>query len=651
MMVAATLELENERDPLALAEKSNVGVSRKPRNREVSSRYKIAGSGGGVAAAAPPPPPPPTVRRFPSPNVGRLGDAPAAPAPLDLPPKRAISAERKRNGDDKRGAAKEVWSSCQNIVTGSSQGAILCDDKAKIDHALKPAANRPRVATPERKRSRQGADQAENARPIENVGGGKLESQRWSGTANGKSISRSLDLSMGRASSIGTKGNRCLVPARSFNQLTGKLLEPTKKPSKPADSSSLGDETKTDTRCVRSVPDDADLASCDSDAGESVKSSLDSQRSSLDSEKSSSRPSKAARGTVVPARFWQDLGSRIRRLSDVNQLRSSMPEGEFLGSKTSNRRSNKSGNASGGNSAPSSTASTPAPSQAPSWVYSPVRAVSSTVAPQPSPPPSSPSKVSSPSRGLPSPTRTRALPSGGAAGFYQGVRPGSVACMLNFGNDSSTGRRAMSQQDEALCLRILHNRWLQWRYVNARSQATLSAQKATGERMLYNASLQISDLQSRVAEKRIRLQKAKQDLKVRAVIAAHGEHLDEWEELEPEHAIALSGFIAALEAATLKVPVTGGAKVDIPALQNALTLLGDAMVPLESTTRELLPRAEKTNEIVCQLAHVSSQGKALLQECGEILDRIATLEIEERSLRSYVVQLDNEKKRTTTARK
>jgi hypothetical protein len=39
----------------------------------------------------------------------------------------------------------------------------------------------------------------------------------------------------------------------------------------------------------------------------------------------------------------------------------------------------------------------------------------------------------------------------------------------------------MSQQEEALLLRILHNRYLQWRFINARADAALQSQRATAE--------------------------------------------------------------------------------------------------------------------------------------------------------------------------
>jgi hypothetical protein len=54
--------------------------------------------------------------------------------------------------------------------------------------------------------------------------------------------------------------------------------------------------------------------------------------------------------------------------------------------------------------------------------------------------------------------------------------------IVNFGLDGwSRGRKALTQYEEAQLLRILHNRWLQWRFVNAHAEAVISAQKTSAE--------------------------------------------------------------------------------------------------------------------------------------------------------------------------
>ena len=42
------------------------------------------------------------------------------------------------------------------------------------------------------------------------------------------------------------------------------------------------------------------------------------------------------------------------------------------------------------------------------------------------------------------------------------------------------------------------------------------------------------------------------------------DYLDQWAVLQTDHSTSLSGAIEALRASTLRLPVTGGAKVSVP---------------------------------------------------------------------------------------
>jgi len=92
--------------------------------------------------------------------------------------------------------------------------------------------------------------------------------------------------------------------------------------------------------------------------------------------------------------------------------------------------------------------------------------------------PASPNKVSnavptsSSSRGL-SPVRLRS----GAS--YNGFN--SQPSILSFAADVKRGRVGENRIVEAHSLRLLHNRLLQWRFVNARADSDLSLQKSNAE--------------------------------------------------------------------------------------------------------------------------------------------------------------------------
>jgi hypothetical protein len=63
----------------------------------------------------------------------------------------------------------------------------------------------------------------------------------------------------------------------------------------------------------------------------------------------------------------------------------------------------------------------------------------------------------------------------------QGQRTSTAAMMLNFGSDVRKGRKSLSQVEEIHLHRILHNRLLQWRFVNARAEGAMKAQSFLAE--------------------------------------------------------------------------------------------------------------------------------------------------------------------------
>ncbi|CAM6056259.1 unnamed protein product [Sphagnum tenellum] len=262
--------------------------------------------------------------------------------------------------------------------------------------------------------------------------------------------------------------------------------------------------------------------------------------------------------------------------------------------------------------------------------------------------PSSPQHTkgfSSPLRGLPSPQRSRPV-SGTIA--MSGTACNLGGMMVNFGFDGrNRGKKALTQQEEAQLLRIFHNRWLQWRFVNARAEAVMSAQKSAAERSLYNVWVKTSELRTSVAMQHIKLQQARQTHKLHSILSTHAAHLQNWETLEEEHSSALTGVMVALEAAILRVPVTGGAKADVHAVEEALGSAVDVLNAVEVSVSSLSPKAEKMDVLLSQLADTAAQERALLEECGDLLSLAASLEVEECSLHTHLIQLESEKALTS----
>lgn len=419
------------------------------------------------------------------------------------------------------------------------------DSSQASDHTLKPAGNGVHRAadsvagpSPQRKGSpvrRQSTDQAENARPTENSHA-KPDQQRWPGMSTGKvfggAMSRSMDLSadrerpltrsasmlvQGRPGTPSSRHARSTV-SRSFNRSVNEG------PSAPS-SQAIPRRNPTPTRgrtgtdsgaretVANSTGDGAQSSSQPSATGEhSAHSRRLSQESVAsvdmlavpfenmsDTESVSSGGSGPGvrgpgRGTTVPARVWQDMSNRLRRFSEGDPMRASDTDLPAVVAPVKTVRRNKIMPVGSHQSAASMLMnggmnSSMNGSMTSAWALSPGR-VSGNHAFSNSQPPSSPqhSKGSSPLRGLPSPQRSR--PAHGVAAAMAGTARTLGGTMLNFGIDGrSRGKKAMTQQEEAQLLRILHNRWLQWRFVNARADSVMSSQKASAEVHIFELYL------------------------------------------------------------------------------------------------------------------------------------------------------------------
>lgn len=706
---------ENGRAPLALSEKNN-GIPRKPRSREVTSRYKTATTSSSG-------PPTTSARRCPSPTVGRI-----LPTPDALTLKRAQSAERRRpspsptpvadskvaNGSLDAGkrtpgrGPEGLWPSTRSLSVSMQRDSFSSREKSNghtVDHTLKPAANivqrtgdsasnlqrkatperratPERKGTPERKRTpRRQSTESENARPVDNSHS-KPDQHRWPGKSSakviGNALTRSVDLTdrpsrvasllMQGQSALGLAGTpRSVAVNRAFQRsinegpagngtsnaarrasfdgrirVASKSIDPC-----PTEASNSGksnviiDENNRPGQSPQEVEHPAsdactsacDLASEDSESVSSGSNSVAHETTSI-SQRSSSG-GHISRNTTVPPRFWQESNNRLHRLSGV---RSSAPESDISsGFPRSTARSKVVSSGTGHiMNGPERAISSPrfanrfqaTPLSGPQHSVSPIKVMAS----------------SSPSRGLPSPTRTRLPPSVPPTNSLH-VRSHSTSSvlgassLLNFGVDVRKGKKGTSQVEEAHHLRILHNRLLQWRFVNARAEAAMNAQKVTAEKLLYNVWVTTSELRNSVTMKRIKLQQVRQENKLSSILRGQMLYLEEWALLERDHSNSLSGAVEALEAATLRLPVTGGARADIQAVKEAVSSAVDVMQAMGSSICSLLPKVEGMNHLVSELAEVAAQEKALLDECVDFLATTAAMEVEESSLRAHSIQL------------
>ncbi|KAJ1410329.1 QWRF family [Sesbania bispinosa] len=568
------------RTPLVLAEKNNAATTRRSRTREVSSRYK-----------SPTPPASPSARRrCPSPTPSLTRTTPTTSS--HLLPKRAQSAERKRP-------------------------------------STPPSPPPPRPSTPIKDSSVDGKLSSRR------IAGSRLPESLWPSTMRSLSVSfqsdsisipvskkekpvtSCSDRTLRPASNVAHKQAetptiRKATPERKRSPLKGKNASDQSENSKPVDSlsSRLIDQHRWPSRIGgklsssalnRSV-DCADIRKLNTSVPGTGVSSL--RRLSLSEE--ASKPLQRASSDTV--RLLSLVGSG-RRGSEVKSVDDSSLHLHEL-------RPHK------------SCAATP--SDKAGLAIAGVRSQSLSAPGSRLPSPSRTSVLSSPSSRGVSPSRSRPSTPPGRGVSPSRIRPtdssipsNNSISVLSFIADFKKGKKGAAYIEDAHQLRLIYNRYLQWRFANARAEAVLYIQNAIMEKNLYNVWITTLSLWESVISKRINLQQLKLELKLNSVLNDQMTYLDDWAVLERDHVDALSGAVEDLEADTLRLPVIGGATADIEHLKVAICQAVDVMQAMGSTICSLLSRVEGMNHLISEVAVVAAQEKAMLDECEMLLASVA----------------------------
>ena len=447
------------RRPLLPSESDNaIAPPRRPKSREVTSRYMSSSSSSSTTTTT-------TAtnlnnsRRCPSPLVSRTAAASTATiTPMPSVTKRSQSVERRRavtprpnsldlrigTGNSEVSAAQKLLFTSTRSLSVSFQGESFSLQVSKAKPAPAPAPN-VRKGTPERRKvttttattPARGSDQTENSKPA-------MDQQRWPARLRqANCMTRSLDCTDEKRHLSGSSGvvralqNSMLDTRASFDgRLSSIELAAVE------GNSTIGSETQSDP-----IASDTESVSSGSTSG-----AQDCNGGGLQGQRGN-------RGVMVPARFWSETNNRLKR-----QPEPCSPLAKNVGAKAVTPKLIVPKKLSVDN-----------PVSSPRGVVnsrgnlSPIRGALR---------PASPSKLgtSSPFRGM-SPSRVRnavvaATPSSNLS---------NTPSILSFAADVRRGKIGDNRIVDAHFLRLLHNRFLQWRFVNARADAALYAQKLNAE--------------------------------------------------------------------------------------------------------------------------------------------------------------------------
>ncbi|KAJ8638326.1 hypothetical protein MRB53_012593 [Persea americana] len=613
------------RPPLLPSEKDNGVAPPKPNNsKQISSRYMSLSHSSSSSSSS--------SKRFPSPVASRT-PPPAAATP---PAKRSQSVERTPRPttplpDSKRSdaaaaaaASRVLWTSCRSLSV-SFQGESFSLPISRIKPAPSPApaiSSNVRRITPERRRSaaplrgKGGGDQSENSKLV--------EQHRWPGrTRPSDPMMGSLDFSSEDLKSGG-------LAIRSLQQSI--LVEEDRRRVLFHGRTDWDLDNGSAKMSINGDSDNGSAPACNLTTSTTTASDTESVSSGSNSgtqEFIGTDPPghTASRGIGIPARFWQETNSRLRRLQEPclplsTTTTTTTTNHNLIPVKKSTLFDSPSSSPPMMNQALSSPLRRPVRHPSPSKLFTSTTTMSSS------------SVSSSPLRGTQSPLRMRNVSASSVSNHSS--NPPSI---LSFAADVRRGKMGENRIEDAHVLRLLYNRHLQWRFVNARAEVGLSIQGLSAEKNLYNAWEATSELRDSVTFKKIQLQLFRQNWKLTTILKGQLFYLDEWALLDRDHSSSLSGAIEAMKASTLRLPVIGGARADVQKVKDAVSSAVDVMQALGSSICSLLSKVQGTDSLVTELANVAAQEQELLSQCKDLLSTVASLQAEECSLRTHLLQL------------
>ncbi|GMJ09796.1 QWRF domain containing 1, SNOWY COTYLEDON 3 [Hibiscus trionum] len=227
-----------------------------------------------------------------------------------------------------------------------------------------------------------------------------------------------------------------------------------------------------------------------------------------------------------------------------------------------------------------------------------------------------------------------------------GVRPARVGSSVNSTSNVSLSidvQRKKIREDrsvDAHTLRLLYNRYLQWRFVNAKADASFMVHKQRAEKNLQNASVRTSELRNSVTFNRIKLMLLRQRLKLFSILKGQMAYLEAWAVLDSDMSGSLLGATEALKACTLLLPIVGKASINIESLKDAIGSAVDVTQAMTSSISSLSSKVEEMSSLMDELVNVSANEKALLQQCKNLLSMLAANQVKESWSRTRLIQLN-----------
>ncbi|XP_076912927.1 protein ENDOSPERM DEFECTIVE 1-like [Bidens hawaiensis] len=200
-------------------------------------------------------------------------------------------------------------------------------------------------------------------------------------------------------------------------------------------------------------------------------------------------------------------------------------------------------------------------------------------------------------------------------------------------------KKPQSAQQDIHSLKMLHNHHLLWRFSNAKAQASMQAQRTEMEKQFFSVGSDISQLRDKVKKKQAELAILQREKALSTILESQMPYLDDWSALEDDYTNSLSGVTTALTNSLLRLPISGNVQVNVKEVAEALDSAVKTADMIANQMQLFMPKTEEMDSLMSELASVVDVEKALVEECGNLLVKTHTLQVEDCSLRGHLMQV------------
>ncbi|KAI3990639.1 hypothetical protein MKX01_022939 [Papaver californicum] len=226
-----------------------------------------------------------------------------------------------------------------------------------------------------------------------------------------------------------------------------------------------------------------------------------------------------------------------------------------------------------------------------------------------------------------------------------GGRRGSTGGV--FGYLRSKKKVSCAKEEASHGLRIFHTRLVQWRLVNACAEMLMTKRNSIAVMKLFNVWSRIYQMRKSMVEKRIQVQKLRQEVKLLQIINPELNLLNKWSKIEKKNSEAMTTLAGNLSSLSIRVPLINGAKVDMVSLYKTMRTTVNLMNNIEETVERRFLEVRETSLLLNQLIYTVRQETKTLEELRNTLAIVSSLEVQEESLRVHLIQAANKRIRVS----